>query len=138
LMQEARRAVGRTPPRPRREEERARAMTLDRAPTAEIAIFRRRRCDGRAERGEDYGEREVWGLAADGDLLGFGPRVVGPQLVALGGPEQPRPQSPRRFVVSSTPSPTTAGRPGVAARPSLPIRRLSASEASSSPPGENS
>jgi hypothetical protein len=88
LMQDARRAVGRTPPRPRREEERARAMTLDRAPTAEIAIFRRRRCDGRAERGEDYGEREVWGLAADGDLLGRGPRVVGPSTCRPGRPRK--------------------------------------------------
>jgi hypothetical protein len=39
LMQDARRAVGRTPARPRREEERTRATALDRAPTAEIAIF---------------------------------------------------------------------------------------------------
>ncbi|PNT66328.1 hypothetical protein BRADI_3g10170v3 [Brachypodium distachyon] len=41
LMQEARREVGRRALalRPRREEETARAMTLDRAPTAEMAIF---------------------------------------------------------------------------------------------------
>ena len=55
LMLEARREVGRTPPRPKREEERARAMTLDRAPTAEIAIFEGARRGRR--RGEDWGER---------------------------------------------------------------------------------
>lgn len=65
LMQEARREVGRRALalRPRREEETARAMTLDRAPTAEMAIFaglggaRDRRED--QERGFEIGRAHV-------------------------------------------------------------------------------
>jgi hypothetical protein len=71
------------------------------------------------------GRNEVWGLAADGDLLGRGQRVVGPQIVAQKAQKiQSTVARPRRLLTRAA---TCDGRSSRRCR--LPIRRLSAREA---------
>lgn len=62
LMQVARREVGRRP-RARREEEAARAMALDRAATAETAIFFLTKVGRGLQGGEGFGCSGVWGFS---------------------------------------------------------------------------